>query len=284
MSDSPLRETAGFFCRWALLAGAGTFVALVAAAGLTATAGIAEDVRSRLVLKDWVAAPAKASSDGITLRGYLVPPISRPGLDVGLVAVAGRPLGQLQTDAGGCILRYGNPQPGVVTIEARGMPYGSLAFERGRCRLLCVPADRRVFLVDARLLCAPGAGASAGFWDALLNELDAAASVALFHTGPRDAFLDSARALREAGVARPVLFDDQYPWPAYTVQRASGTLGRGRSGAGMEIVTHDGELAIALAKQGFSTHRIGPGAGPRHPPATLKQYPSPAAFRERFPR
>lgn len=284
MSDSPRREIAGFFCRWALLAGAGTFVALVAAAGLTATTGIAEDVHSRLVLKDWVAAPAKAPSDGITLRGYLVPPISRLGLDVGLVAVAGRPLGRLHTYAGGCILRFVNPQPGVVTIEARGMPYGSLAFERGRCRLLCVPHDRRVFLVDARLLCALGAGASAGFWDALLTELDAAASVALFHTGPRDAFLDSARALREAGVARPVLFDDRYAGPAYTVRRAAGTLGRGRSGAGMEIVTCDGELALVLAKQGFSTHRIGPGAGPRQPPGTLKQYPSPAAFRDRFPR
>ncbi len=267
MGESHRREIVGFLCRWLLLAGAGTVVVAVTWASLLAAADVSGESRAQLLLRDWVAAPGRGDSSGVYLRAHLDPPASRSGLDIALLIAEGHPLGVVRTYKGDCGMVLDNPQAGTIPLLVRGLPYGAMAFQASRCRLLCVPSDRPVFLVDARMALAAG-GRKDEAWAACLRAMKAAGQVALFHPGPWRQFLQCRRDLRAMGVAEPILFDERRRDPTYTLTRVGNQLRRRHRREGIEVVTADAKLARQSADRRFGTHLVAdgvdavPAAGP----------------------
>ena len=279
MSQGATREICGFLCRWGLLAGAGAFVALVAWAGLTATMGLAGDVGSSFLLKDCLSAPAGRTSRDVVLRGYLTPRASVGGVAVGLVIVEGRPLQALCTYEQGCATVLANPQPGSLRLLVRGIPYGALAFRAGEAHLLCAGSGQRVFLVDGRLVAAADGGGP-DVWRDVLGRMRECGQVALFHPGPREAFLECWPRLREADPRTPILFDDRRPAATYTLVQAAKRLDRNRRRSSVDVITAAPDLARRAAGLEFSTHLL--LAGPEVPGRTphLRCYRSAAKLKD----
>jgi len=254
MSDGHSREILGFLCRWLLLAGAGAVVVAVTWAGLAA-AEVSGRTHAQLLLRDWVAPPGRADGAGVYLRAYLDPPASRSGLDIALLIAEGRPLGVVRTYNGSCGMLLDDPQAGTMQLLVRGAPYSAMAFQARRCRVVCVPRKRPVFLVDARMALAARACGDE-LWPGCLRAMKAAGQVALFHPGPWGQFLQCRRALRAMGVAEPILFDERRPDPTYTLLRVGKELRRRERREGIEIVTADADLARQAADRGFGTHLV----------------------------
>jgi len=282
MGPSSTREAIGFLCRWCLLASAGGFVALAAGAGASATAGVHEDVRAALVPHDWLAAPASATGKVRAVGFALVPPLAPAWVDAALVHVEGMPLTTARTYRDGCIVRPPRPREGTTPVRLRGLPYGVLAFRRGEFRIVGVPKAQRVFLVDARLA-REAAGQADGDTPACLRQMRAAGAVALFHTGPPEAFVACRRRLDAAGVREPLVFLGPPRRAKHVVAQAAFYLRRGPRGRGVEVVTGDPALARHLAAEGYSVHFVGPAAPPVGPGATLRRHASLAALKESFP-
>jgi len=271
MSRGAYREVAGFFCRWLLLAGAGLTAAVVAWGSLLATAGLSQEVGTTIVLGDWVALPA-AGDDGFA---YVIGPTeSTPavrGVDIGLAVSTGHPLRIVRSCSKGCVIPLDNPQAGTIRVLLRGAPYSAAAYQAHPLRLLCVPRDVRLFLVDARLSSRAGpAGRQA--WQEGLDAMRTAGWVALFHPGPAEAFRRCVRRLRATGVGEPILFDPRAADVTDTLNRVERTLRRSPRGQGMEVVTADGHLARRAQKRGFVTHWIGAAEGQGVPSRTLRRH------------
>jgi hypothetical protein len=279
MSDGHSREIIGFLCRWLLLAGAGAAVAAVTWAGLVAAAEGPRRARAQLLLRDWVAAPGRDDGAGVYLRAYLDPPASRSGLDVALMIADGRPLGVVRTYNGSCGMLLDDPPAGTTRLLVRGAPYSAMAFQARRCRVLCVPRQRAVFLVDARMVLAARARGDE-HWPGCLRAMQAAGQVALFHPGPWERFLHCRRALRAAGAAECILFDGSPADPTGTLLRVGRELGRQDRREGIEVVTADADLARQSAGRGFATHLICQEAAAVPPGLPLRRHASLANLKD----
>ncbi|MGB2821449.1 MAG: hypothetical protein WBF17_10735 [Phycisphaerae bacterium] len=279
MSDSHSREIVGFVCRWLLLAGAGAAVVAVTWASLLAAADVSGESRAQLTLRDWVAPPGPQADGGVYLKAYLDPPASRSGLDVGLLVAEGHPLGVVRTYAGKCGMLLDNPQAGTIRILARGAPYSAIAFQARRCRLLCVPQDRLVFLVDARMALA-ACGRRDEAWPDCLRAMKAVGEVALFHPGPWRNFLQCRRELRAMGLAEPILFDERQPDPICTLARVGSGLCRRHRCDGIEVVTADPELARQSAGARFITHLVADAAPATRQVGPLRRHRSLANLKD----
>ena len=259
MGASRSREIVGFLCRWSLLAATGTVAAVVAWASLLATVGLAGDLDSHLLPRDAVVLPSPPDGGMAYWRADLEPSPSRSGLPVGLLIAEGHPLGLVCTQPGGCSMVLDNPQAGTIPLRVRGAPYSAVAFQERRCQLLCVPAGRRVFLVDARMALA-ARRAQPDAWRDCLSAMKAAGQVALFHPGPWPRLRQCAEALRARGVDEPILFDDRRPDPTYTFQSVGKRLRRRHRREGIEVITADAQLARESGRERFCTHLVAEGA------------------------
>jgi hypothetical protein len=248
-------EAVGFLCRWSLLAGAAAATVLVGWAAVRATASVGRNVRATLVMSDWVARPAARAGETARLPGCVQPPVAFAA-PAALAVAEGRPLTIVRAHGGNCLAEIDDPREGITQVIVRGLPFSALAFEAPRCRLLCLPRDTRVFLVDARLALAQRREHLGGY-HACLRAMDARGRAVLFHPGPREDYFRCLRALRAAGSDRAVLYADVPPGRTCTVRRARGSLCPTRRARTPEVVTADAGLARAAAAMGLPTHLVG---------------------------
>ncbi len=272
MRTSRTSEAVGFLCRWSLLAGAAAATVLVGWAAVRATAGVGEDVRATLVMSDWVVRLSPTARETAYLPGCVQPPVAS-GAHVALAVTEGRPLTMVRADGGNCRAEIDDPREGTTRVIVRGLPYSALAFEAPRCRLLCLPHDTRVFLVDARLALAQRREHLGGY-HACLRAMDARGRAVLFHPGPRGDYFRCLRALRAAGSGRAVLYADVRPGRACTLRRARRSLCPTRRARKPDAVTADAELARAAAAMGLPTHLVGCDRRPTKASDRLTCYPS----------
>ncbi|MFP3938558.1 MAG: hypothetical protein ACLFVW_09480 [Phycisphaerae bacterium] len=254
------REIVGFLCRWLLLAMVGAILLGAAWAGALATEAIAVETAARVVMPDGIA----RQRHNVWLVGYVRPrlPYSASTALLYQRGRAGDP--RSASVRGGKVNWYpAVGDAGLERFEFRGQPHGPLATQRCAVRLLTVSAHETVWLIDAdwaNRLSQDRGNELAG----LLARLDARGAIAMFHTGPLNAFESCRDELRDKGFQYPILLElRDNGGPAYILRRTSRRIRRWEHNRDMFVITDDGEFARSAVEDGFRTHRVGEDSQPR---------------------
>ena len=204
MGSSHTREAVGFMARWTLLAFVAATIAAVTWASARTTAAITAAVRARLVVKDWVLRPAIGGRRGFPLFGHVRPAPGGGSMSLALVCFPGRSIRLMKTMDERCPWRLTDPRQGRYDVVIRGLPYGPVAFQTREAIVSCIPRDRPVLLVDARLALQQLRSRPLR-WRTCLRRMHAAGEVVLFHPGPMGEFTDCRDQLRQLHAGQPVV-------------------------------------------------------------------------------
>lgn len=261
MNGERSQEVVGFLCRWCLLAAVGATILAVTWTSLLGVLGVASDLRTELVLPDFVVRPLDEANRAHWLEGQVTPPLSYPTVGLNMIVSPVQDLALAYWRERRWWVPASGLRPGSNRLLVRGLPYGPVAFQDCPLQVVCVARDRRVFLLDARLALGAQLERPRTLRECV-GAMRRGGEVVLFHPGEVDRFVDCRRRLRNAGVELPILFDFRRKGPLTVLRAASGRLGRGRERTGLEVVTADAELAREAAAARFRTHLVAADAAP----------------------
>ena len=210
MPSMSAKENVGLLCRWGLLGLTCLTAAVAASTLLTAAASVKEYRAARLVLPDEVWQPGRKAY----LAGYLHPRAGRNASNVALCGTRGQP--RIFAWGYGSRLHVHSPDSTVGTnyVEVDGLPYGPSSFTRVGAKLIIVPRETAVFLIDARTAIQFLSAQPGNFRD-LLASLQRLGQTAFFHPGPLENFVDARRqrgAQLHLHLRPPVLVHDPGPY------------------------------------------------------------------------
>lgn len=247
------RETVGYFCRWGLLAVASVTALGAAAACVRATTAIHADLHAVLIVPDTVW--QEEADRKMNLLGYSLPPLPLYAT-VSFTSWPGRGLRFMPSHIRHLFMQAGSPPVGIHELTVLGVPHSAFAFKNDRALFQVVPADRDVFLVDARMV-RRALVADDEMLRPVLDLLWARGDVVFVHPGPLEAYADIRDAIRRIAPLTPVICavntrkpDDRMPtfWVTWSSLR--------RKDRKLMFLTDDAALAVATARQGQRTHVI----------------------------
>lgn len=256
-------------CRWALLA----CLAGMALWACTVTAiSVEREPPAVLAVSDGVFGPGGS----IILRAWHAATGGPPGQPQVMALVPDAPTFIMYAEASSdCIYLPAAKTYKAFTIEGEGIPYGPLAFARGLGRVLVLPTDRPVYVVEASLLAdalQADPGAVAQFFDEVLRRGVAVCC----NTNAYSPLGDLQNQLRRLAPEVRVVHS-----PNRSAMHLAVSIMKRWGGRNTFLVTGSAALAADAAKQGFVAYLIDPNASDASD-ARLLPYPSLESLTKHF--
>jgi hypothetical protein len=243
------RILAGLLCRWALLA----MVAAVACwAAVLAAASVERESSANLTPSDALWSSQRPTN--VIASAWSDVAADFNDLEVALGFVPGGPIRMLKARDQTVVFVMPTPPAGVYPIRIEGIGYGPLAFLQTTCRLVALPPDHPVWLIDATAV-QPALKARPPEVAALLAELKRHGMVACYHEGPLPAFAELVDDIRRLDRQVLILRDrekDAHKRIVYYLQRKGAQY--------PYLVTGRADLARTAAAAKFVTYLIDPAA------------------------
>lgn len=244
------RTIMGVVCRFCLLGAVWIAVAAWAATFLLNVPG-RTDIKARLAVPDvLVAASAGLKAKGFVHLGRIneqerVASCVQPNGQQGFVHVWDHKfyvsVAELPAEGG--------------RLVVKGIPYGPVAWQSQTARLILVPSDCPVYLVDAQLVMDLPARSAKAFRDCM-SAMKSRGRSAFFFAGDLGEFVKVERQFEPLRAETPLLYDFRTDSPLYTLTQTADRLGGAPARRRMHVVTGNVELANAAGGGGFAVHLI----------------------------
>ena len=229
-----LPELTGFLCRWLLLA----VTTLTACGGvwasISATAELVRGPSTDVVFSDGI---------GEThLRGFVSSPNRQRGRQPRLIAGAPGAGKVLTLKKNYIAIPKGALAMGLNQIDAWGVPYSSLAYEKTRMTIVNAAAETRAFIVEMQIVHDALADSDQTV-RSILAEMTRRGRVLLVHAGPIERFKQLHADLLAAGVHLPTIFRPETTSSRTMVWLTTSSLRRQNKAIHLTLLTADAELA-----------------------------------------
>jgi len=246
------KEVVGFLCRWCLLLLAGATVVVAAWAGILASASVAADLGTAMIVADAI----WDRTESAYLLGIVSPALPGCHPEVAMSGSADSQLLLVPMSGKKLYPRPGVCRLGVNPVRTIGVPYCGHGLDRVDAVLVVIPPQRQVCLVDAAMVLKADSNDPAGF-AACLRELQHRYDVAFLHNGPFEDLPHVRRQLRRCYPQIPVILAvDGHRGPRTSFHAAYTLKRHGRNDRRPIVVTEDPGLAHLAARSRFTMHLI----------------------------
>lgn len=271
-----LAEITGFTCRWCLLALAATAVLAASWTGLRGASPVATGLRADVAPADVLCLRHGQEAARLTLH-YANSPAQRDTSHVLIRLPDGTQLTDRRYRQDMSWVDIPRVRAGLVELRTVGLPYGPVAFRRGRPIVLVTPRAGQVFLIDAHLAMS-ASGPAAAMWRLCAQRMARTRPTAFFFIGSVGEYRDAKARLRRMHPGVPV----EYAGPsnasllirlANTAKALNPYRIRGRPKP--IVVTGQPDLAVQVARRRhFPAHMVGRTDPPLESHALLTQHAS----------